>query len=84
MQIKCTLLETNSNASISLHSIFTGRMLFLTPSQQCQSTDGHKLDIKQIVNNVNWKRKKDIFSILVGATDERRASSLQLSSGQHR
>jgi len=22
------------------HSIFTGRMLFLTPSQQCQSTEG--------------------------------------------
>ena len=22
------------------HSIFTGRMLFLTPNQQCQSTEG--------------------------------------------
>ena len=25
------------------HSIFTGRMLFLTPSQQCQSTEGTSL-----------------------------------------
>jgi len=25
------------------HSIFTGRMLFLTPNQQCQSTDGKLL-----------------------------------------
>jgi len=23
------------------HSIFTGRILFLTPSQQCQSTEGN-------------------------------------------
>jgi len=29
------------------HSIFTGRMLFLTPNQQCQSTEGnHKRTIK--------------------------------------
>jgi len=24
------------------HSIFTGRMLFLTPTQQCQSSEGKK------------------------------------------
>jgi len=24
------------------HSMFTGRMLFLTPNQQCQSTEGKK------------------------------------------
>ena len=27
----------------SLHSMFTGRMLFLTPNQQCQSTEGIRL-----------------------------------------
>ena len=27
------------------HSIFTGRMLFLTPNQQCQSTEGKTVDI---------------------------------------
>jgi len=31
------------------HSIFTGRMLFLTPNQQCQSTEGtFKPDEKEI------------------------------------
>ena len=36
MQTICTSLQTD-------HSIFTGRMLFLTPNQQCQSTDGKLL-----------------------------------------
>ena len=31
------------------HSIFTGRMLFLTPSQQCQSTEGSLIIIWDIV-----------------------------------
>jgi len=26
------------------HSVFTGRMLFLTPNQQCQSTGGNSSD----------------------------------------
>ena len=30
------------------HSIFTGRMLFLTPNQQCQSTEGTEADIKRM------------------------------------
>jgi len=37
-QITCTLLQTDNYASTS--SIFTGRMLFLMPNQQCQSTEG--------------------------------------------
>jgi len=32
------------------HSIFTGRMLFLTPHQQCQSTEGNKVMPKNIRN----------------------------------
>ena len=32
------------------HSIFTGRMLFLTPNQQCQSTEGKTVS-KQIDKN---------------------------------
>jgi len=34
MQITCTSLHT------PCHSFFTGRMLFLMPNQQCQSTEG--------------------------------------------
>jgi len=37
MQIICTTLQTDNHAN---HSIFMGRMLFLMPKQQCQSTEG--------------------------------------------
>jgi len=40
MQIICTMLQTDIYASTSSLSLFTGRMLFLTPNQQCQSTQG--------------------------------------------
>jgi len=39
MQIICTLLQTDNYIDTS--SIFTGRMLFLTPNQQCQSAEGN-------------------------------------------
>jgi len=39
MPIICTLLQTDRHARTS-PLIFTGRMLFLTPNQQCQSTEG--------------------------------------------
>ena len=42
-QIICTSLLTDNHASISL-LFFKGRMLFLTPNQQCQSTEGKLLD----------------------------------------
>ena len=40
MQIICTLLQTDNHASTSSLNFFTGWMLFLTPSQQCQNTEG--------------------------------------------
>jgi len=39
MQIICISLETDNHASTSSVSFFTGRMLFLMPSQQSQSTE---------------------------------------------
>jgi len=39
-QIICTLLQTDNYTSIS-DSIFTGWILFLMLSQQCQSTEGN-------------------------------------------
>jgi len=39
MQV-CTLLQTDNQASTPPHSFFTGRMPFLQPNQQCQSTEG--------------------------------------------
>jgi len=40
MQAICISLQITTPAPH--RSIFTGRMLFLTPSQQCQSTEGKK------------------------------------------
>ena len=39
MQI-CTSLQTNNHASTTPLKFFTGRMPFLPPNQQCQSTEG--------------------------------------------
>jgi len=38
MQV-CTLLQTNNHASSPPLSFFTGRMPFMLPNQQCQSTE---------------------------------------------
>jgi len=39
----CTSLQTNNHASTPPLSFFTGRMPFLPPNQQCQSTEGSKV-----------------------------------------
>jgi len=39
-QIICTSLQTDNHVSNSSLDLFTGRMLFLMPNQQCQSTEG--------------------------------------------
>jgi len=46
-------LQTDNHAS-SLN-FFTGRMLFLTPNQQCQSTEGNN-------NNSNNNNNNSIFA----------------------
>jgi len=40
MQVICTLLQTDNHASV--FQFFTGRMLFLMPNQQYQSTEYSK------------------------------------------
>jgi len=42
MQV-CTLLQTDNHASTSPLRFFTGRMPFLSPNQQRQSTEGQTL-----------------------------------------
>jgi len=39
----CTSLQTDNHTSTPQLSIFTGRMPFLLPNQQCQSTEGYSL-----------------------------------------
>jgi len=45
MQV-CTSLQTNNHASTTPLSFFTGRMPFLPPNQQHQSTEGMRYDPK--------------------------------------
>jgi len=40
-----TLLQTDKNASTSPLNFFTGRMPFLPPNQQRQSTEGNKKEL---------------------------------------
>jgi len=46
MQV-CTLLQTDIHASTPPLSFFTGRMPFLPPNQQRQSTEGTAENVKQ-------------------------------------
>ena len=46
MQIIYTSLQTDNHASTTSLQFFTGRMLFLTPNQQCQSIEG-RLEVKR-------------------------------------
>jgi len=58
MQIICTSLQTDNHVSTSPLSFFTGQMPFLTPNQQCQSTEGMlrygTLTINNQINKVIW------------------------------
>ena len=42
MQTICTSLLTDNHTNTSSLNVFTGRMLFLTPNQQRQSTEGSR------------------------------------------
>jgi len=52
MQVICTSLQTDNHTSTSA-LVFKGRMLFLPPNQQCQSTKGSEgKEIKVIAKTV--------------------------------
>jgi len=49
MQLICASVQTDNHASTSSLSFFTYWMLFLMPSQQCQSTEGSALiEVKSV------------------------------------
>jgi len=54
MQV-CTSLQTDNHASTPITQVFTGRMPFLPPNQQQQSTEGRILtaapDFKPFISN---------------------------------
>ena len=41
---QCASYSEQTTTPTPHHSIFTGWMLFLMPNQQCQSTEGHKIN----------------------------------------
>jgi len=51
MQTICTLLQTDNHTNTSSLN-FKGRMLFLTPNQQRQSTDGNTKDMPGLSNHL--------------------------------
>ena len=51
MQV-CTLLQTDNHTSTH-HSFFTGRMPFLPPNQQRQSTEGTTVKVKTVLHFEN-------------------------------
>jgi len=53
MQV-CTSLQTDNHASTH-HSVFTGRMPFLPPNQQRESTQGFYLHHQPAQKSVNWR-----------------------------
>jgi len=57
MQIICTSLQTDNHASTSSLSFFTGRMLLLMPSQQCQSTE-------DLLTLEEWKTNAELRELL--------------------
>jgi len=58
MQI-CTSLQTNNHASTPLLSFFTGRMPFLPPNQQRQSTEGNSTNVPTIQSQTTCNRGTD-------------------------
>jgi len=61
MQV-CTLLQTDNHASNPPLSFFTGRMPFLPPNQQRQSTEGMSEPTTKKVENKKLKSKKRVCS----------------------
>ena len=57
MQV-CTLLQTDNHAKPHRSVFFTGRMPFLPPNQQRQSTEGKALKAEQNRKQKNRKSKK--------------------------
>jgi len=61
MQV-CTSLQTDNHASTPPLSFFTGRMPFLSPNQQRQSTEGPKFIVARGSNKTAGRRQISIDS----------------------
>jgi len=70
--ISCTICKKSAPHSRQIttptphHSIFTGWMLFLTPNQQCQSTEGKNLLQQEpnfLTGSAGWYRLISIMAV---------------------
>jgi len=59
MQTICTSVQTDNHTNIT--QFLTGRMLFVTPNQQCQSTEG-----------IKSKNSFSALTLLVGRQEEQK------------
>jgi len=58
MQV-CTSLQTNNHASTPTTQFFTGRMPFLPPNQQRQSSEGNNVIQSSKVRRTKYNRKSN-------------------------
>jgi len=65
MQV-CNSLQTYDHASTPPLSFFTGRMPFLPPDQQHQSTEGYQLACINTLSNRNIPVKQETVKTAVG------------------
>ena len=66
MQV-CTSLQTDNHASTPLLSFFTGRMPFLPPNQQRQSTEGKKNKTQNATKKL--RRRRNLCEVLSHGLD---------------
>jgi len=71
MQV-CTSLQTDNHASTPLLSFFTGRMPFLPPNQQRQSTEG-TYNINKLKKHKDEKQKRVLSKIMQTYSAEERS-----------
>jgi len=82
MQTLCTSLQTyNHTSTPSLN--FTGRMLFLTANQQCQSTEGK--DNAKTPDHLHWLSATSLIrtNYLESTTQDRTTISATLSANNY-
>jgi len=70
MQV-CTSLQTDNHASTPPLSFFTGRMPFLPPNQQRQSTEGKTITRKQVIIRSTYFNASTAFGTATGTVEKK-------------
>jgi len=73
----CTSLQTDNHASTPPLSFFTGRMPFLLPNQQCQSTEGTSINRLLLYLHTLLKHNITMLTVLILLLNADKFNSLQ-------